>query len=351
MAEALGWRWEFGIQIPFLVLCMVISQLSIPDQLGLQDTNKTTVWQALAEFDTKGSVLLTFSISFLILGLGFGGNVLPWLHPLVVASLCIFAAGFPIFLWTQSRAEKPIMPLDLVTKPPRANLILGNAIASFISSSIYFNIPVYFQAVLLNSATASGLSLVFPTLVASIMGAITGFTISWTRRLKWSVLSGTIFYIIGTLSLVALRRGLPDVLYSLALVPFSLGQGQQFPGTVMCVLALSTQAEQAVVVSTLGLWRSLGNMVGIAVCSLILQNALVYYLHLYVQGSDKQEIIDRVRASIEAIAELEQPYREQVVRSYEASLRLVFTFCVGIAIVSMFLILPTRIPRLGQKKH
>jgi hypothetical protein len=169
--------------------------------------------------------------------------------------------------------------------------------------------------------------------------------------LKWNIVSGTIFYIIGAICLAALHRDLPEAFYSLALVPFSIGQGQQFPGTIMSILATSSQAEQAVVTSTLMLWRSLGNVLGVAFSSLILQNALLYYLHTFVQGDEKEEIIARVRASVEAIADLEQPYREQVVLSYEASIKLVFIFCIGIACVSMLIILPIKLPRLGQKKQ
>lgn len=68
MAEALGWRWEFGVQIPPMVICLCISAVAIPDDLGIQGERKSVV-QAIREFDAKGSVLLTLSVSFLILGL------------------------------------------------------------------------------------------------------------------------------------------------------------------------------------------------------------------------------------------------------------------------------------------
>ena len=68
MAEALGWRWEFGVQIPPMVLCIGIATVAIPRDLGIVGERKG-VYQALREFDAKGSLLLTASISFLILGL------------------------------------------------------------------------------------------------------------------------------------------------------------------------------------------------------------------------------------------------------------------------------------------
>ncbi|KJK80191.1 hypothetical protein H634G_04430 [Metarhizium anisopliae BRIP 53293] len=350
MAEALGWRWVFGIQMPPLVTCLCISAVAIPVDLGIMGERKT-VMQAIREFDGKGSLLLTVAISFLILGLNLGGNVMPWSHPFVIASLIIFAVCFPAFIWIESRVSKPIMPLRLIRESPRSNLVFSNAIAALLSNAIFFNIPLYFQAVLLMSATDSGLRLVAPTLVSSFIGALTGFAITWTRRLKWPLVCGVISYLVGTICLFSLRRSLPPVAYFLTLLPSSIGGGFQFPGTFMAILASSPQSEQAVVSSTLILWRSLGMVLGIAVSSLLLQNALVFYLEDYVSGELKDAVIRRVRASVEAVAQLDEPYREQVIRAYESSLRLTFGFCIFMAAISVAFVMPMKLKRLPARKY
>ncbi|KAL7937893.1 MFS general substrate transporter [Trichoderma chlorosporum] len=346
MAEALGWRWEFGVQVPAILLCLAVVVLVIPDDIGLKGPRKR-VWDALGEFDFRGSVLLTVSTTTAILGLNFGGNIYPWTHPFVIASLSIAAVAFPTFLWVESRVPKPIMPLHLIRHSPRANLVFSNFIAALLSNSIIFNIPLYFQAVLLSSATSSGLRLALPSITSSIIGGSTGFAITLTRRLKWPVVSGTVWYLIGCLTLCCLHRGMSSIVYLVVLIPQSIGQGFQFPGSFMAILASSSQAEQAVVTSTLILWRCLGLVLGIAMSSLVVQNALVYYLDAFVEGQDKAEIIERVRASVEAVARLEEPYREQVVQSYEASLRLTFILCTVIAAVSVLIVLPIKLPRLA----
>jgi hypothetical protein len=60
-------------------------------------------------------------------------------HPFVIASLCIFALGFPAFLWVETTAAKPIMPLRIVQAAPRANLIFSNVLAAVMSNAIIFN--------------------------------------------------------------------------------------------------------------------------------------------------------------------------------------------------------------------
>ena len=182
------------------------------------------------------------------------------------------------------------MPLKLIRHNPRASLIFGNFLAAVLVNAIMFNVPLYFQAVLLESATNSGLRLVIPSICASCVGTATGFLITYTRRLKPPLVAGAILVLIGTVCLSFLRRGLPNWAYLLFLVPSSLGQGFQFPGTFMAILAVSDQKEQAVVTSTLILWRSLGMVLGVASSSLVVQNALYKYLEDFVTGPDKQKV-------------------------------------------------------------
>jgi MFS family permease len=68
MADNLGWRWEFGIQVFPIALCLTMATWSIPHDLGLQ-SKKGNFVQAMKAFDFRGSLLLTTSTTFLILGL------------------------------------------------------------------------------------------------------------------------------------------------------------------------------------------------------------------------------------------------------------------------------------------
>lgn len=63
----------------------------------------------------------------------------PGAHPFVITSLAICAIGFPIFLFVETKVEKPIMPLGPLRTAPRANLIFSNFIVGLIYSCILFN--------------------------------------------------------------------------------------------------------------------------------------------------------------------------------------------------------------------
>ena len=182
------------------------------------------------------------------------------------------------------------MPLKLILFNPRAGLIFSNSIGAIIANAVIFNIPLYFQAVLLESATSSGLRLVIPTLFASAVGTATGFLITWTRRLKWPLMSGTILLFLGTTGLSLMQRGMPSWIFLVLLIPSNMGQGFMFPATFMAVLVVSDQTEQAVVTSALILWRSIGMILGVALSSLLLQNALLFFLDMKVCGPEKHEV-------------------------------------------------------------
>lgn len=214
----------------------------------------------------------------------------PWEHPFVITSLVIFGLAFPLFIYVESRVLLPIMPLKLIIHNPRAGLIIGNSIGAVIVNAVNFNIPLYFQAVLLESATTSGLRLIIPAIVGSAFGTLTGFLITATRQLKWPLTVGCLFVLVGTICFTLLKRGLPEWAYLLIQVPTSIGQGFIFPGTFMAVLAVSEQEEQAVVTSTLILWRSLGMVLGVASSSLVMQNALLWNLEALVKGPDKENV-------------------------------------------------------------
>jgi predicted MFS family arabinose efflux permease len=98
IADHLGWRWEFGIQIPFLVICLLIAILTIPRNLGIAEgVKRKTLLEAMKVFDFKGSILLTTSITFLILGIVSH-------HPLLPPTLLI---GSRILAVTSSPGRTP----------------------------------------------------------------------------------------------------------------------------------------------------------------------------------------------------------------------------------------------------
>jgi len=292
LCDKIGWRATFAIQIPMLVVIFINGYFTTPTTLGpnLAKRAGQGLLDAMKGFDIAGSILLTGSVAFLILGLNLGGNIYPWSHWLVITSLVVAVLAGSLLVHVESRAGRPVMPLHMLFTKPRGNMVFNNFFSQMGINTIIFNAPLYFQAVKLESASTSGFRLAGPTLALTVCGVSAGFIMTATGRMTWLIVTGSLFMLLGALCLSIMWDGIATWVTTIFLVPASIGQGLAFPATSVAVLATSPQADQAVMTSTLILWRSLGIVMGVSFSSLILQNALTAYLEQLVTGHNKAEV-------------------------------------------------------------
>ncbi|KAK8081184.1 transporter [Apiospora hydei] len=375
LAEHLGWRWIFASQIPVMLVCLAVSAVVIPPDLGVQvqedyDGTVTTgrsLRDSLRDFDFVGSGLLCIILTTMILGLNLGGQILPWSHPIVASALVVCAACIPLFLYVEWRcASHPLVPLDFISRAPRANLLASNFISTMLTNSVLFNIrPARHPDPLRPPAHVPlrrDLGRLGPDGLHHRAHAKAALVPRRGRRL---------LPLAGALCLARLPgRSTPHWLAVAALVPTSVGQGLQNPGTFIAVLASAAeeggkrQNRQGLATSVMVLVRSVGQVVGIAASSLLLQGSLRHYLGQLVVGGGgggggresrsrsapvDDEVVKRVLASIESIASLEEPYRTQVVESYEKALRTLFAGLAILALVSLLILCPAKVPRIGGR--
>lgn len=292
LCDRIGWRWTFGIQVPPVLAILICAIFTTPSELGpnLAKNNNMSWRKILRIFDLFGSVLLSNAAAFLILALNLGGNILPWKHPLVIASFIISFIAALALLWVEARAYRPILPLAMLFTTPRSNLVFSNFFFQLGTYSVLFNAPLYFQAVKLDSPSLSGFRLAIPAFLLMICGVSCGFFMTRTGRMKTPQVAGSISGLIGAICLSTMWKGIPTWLATIFVIPPSAGQGLMFPATTLAVLATSTQEDQAVMTTTLVLWRQLGIVMGVAVSSLFVQNALIIFLEQYVTGPEKAKV-------------------------------------------------------------
>lgn len=355
LCDAIGWRAAFYVQLPFIAVYGILAVISCPDDLGpcLAKTQGKTIGQAFASFDKLGTLGMIFTVSGLILGVNLGGNVFSWTHPFVIASLVMALCAGIALVFIERKAERPILPLALLSTVPVANVMGSNFVAAMTTNSVLFNVPLYLQAVRQTSPTTSGFYLFPPLVGASITAIASGFYITFTRRLKPPMVLGTLSALGGAIAVSCLSADTPTQLVPW-LIPFvSIGQGFFFPAATIAVLALNSQEDQAVATTTLGLVRSLGSILGVALSSWILQNALPIYLNKHVTAPDeaaKERIIRTVRESIRSIRFLDPEHKKQVITAYAFSLRATFFSAIIFAAVSALMVCTVHLPRLQRQE-
>ncbi|OAL34718.1 hypothetical protein AYO20_05913 [Fonsecaea nubica] len=355
LCDYFGWRAAFFLQLPFIAVYGILAIFSCPDNLGpnLAKTQGKTLSQAFKSFDTYGMFGMILTVSGLILGVNLGGNVFIWTHPFVISSLVISAIAGVSLVFAERKAERPILPLRLFSTIPIANVIGSNFIASLISNTVLFNVPLYLQAVRQTSPTTSGLYLVPPLVGSSIAAMLTGLYITLRRRMKPPMVLASIMGLGGSIAVTCLSADTPTSLLPFLIPVVSIGQGFFFPAGTIAILALNSQEDQAVATTTLGLVRNLGSIMGVALSSWVLQNALPIYLNRYVTAPDaatKREIIRSVRESINSIRNLDPLHKRQVIDAYASSLRATFLLSIIFSILSILLIWPTQLPSLQTQE-
>ena len=313
LCDKVGWRGAFWVQMPFFLAYFLLSIFTVPGDLGVQKpkSERMTFSQLIRSIDMLGSVILVAAVTALIMGLNLGGNVFNWGHPIVIGSLAIFFVLAVVFVVYERKVEQPVMPLKLLTTNPRAGLIFGNFFGCISGSSMVFNAPLFFQAVKLESASESGMHMLGPSLVVTATSFFGGFLITYTRRCKPTlILSGLCLTAGGVMSSL-MHSNTPDALAMACIAISNAGQGLAYPSIVVSILATSEQEEQAMVITTFGLWGSLGSVMGVTISSWIFQNMLVYKLNEAVTGLNKEAIILMVRKSVQSIVDLDPLHQQQ----------------------------------------
>lgn len=153
-------------------------------------------------------------------------------------------------------------------------------------------LPLFFQVVLLDSASQAGGRLAIPSLATPIGGLIAGFVMSRYGRLIGLIRLGAFCMVVGNSLVTALKFYDSTWKYYVYIFPANLGQGILYPSTLFTNIATfehsgkynSTHlcgeeqadmcADHAVSASTVYLIRSMGTVWGVAVTAAIVQTVL-----------------------------------------------------------------------------
>lgn len=369
LCDQIGWRGAFLIQLPFIFILFVTAACTIPAGLGVKHirSERMSVMQLIRSIDLTGASILLLAATTLIMGLNLGGNVLPWSHPLVVSSLVAAFILSVVLVRYERGVPRAVVPIELLSRDPRASITFGNFFGAISVNTMMFNAPLYFQAVKLASPTDSGLRLVAASIAVTASSVGTGFLITWSRRLKPTIVIGGACMLLGGCAAGFMGVNTSNVVAMICVSFSSLGQGFSFPSLMVSILAATEQDNQAIATTTLGLFRNLGSVMGVSISSWIFQNSLIYELDRKVTGAEKDHIIGLVRKSIRAIAELDPFHQREglslagdflrgltanqilVIGAYAMALRVTFFSAALWGAVMLLLHSRLRLPRLGSK--
>ncbi|MEU0160001.1 DHA2 family efflux MFS transporter permease subunit [Streptomyces sp. NPDC006261] len=265
----MGWRWCFYVGVPFAVIALVVLQKTLKLPVVKREGVKV---------DWTGAFFISAAVSLLLVWVTFAGDKYDWLswqtYVMVAGSVLL---GL-IFVFTESRAKEPIIPLRLfrnrtITLASIASLFVG--IAMF-AGTVFFS--QYFQLARGKSPTMSGVMTIPMIAGLFLSSTISGQVITKTGRWKAWLVSGG-FLVTAGLGLLGTIRYDTEY-WHVAIYMFVMGLGI---GMMMQNLVLATQNQVAPedlgsASSVVTFFRSLGGAIGVSALGAVLGNRVTHYV-------------------------------------------------------------------------
>lgn len=327
-ATQLSWRWIFYINLPLGIVALLVIASVLPAQT-------TKVSHAI---DYAGAALFAVALSAIILVSDLGGTEYAWTSSFIVSLAVVAVLALGGFIFAESRASEPVLPLNLFTNKTFA---LTSAVGLIVGFALFGSVtfmPLYLQVVKGSSPTASGLEML------TMMGGVlvtsigSGQLISRTGRFKVFPIVGTGLMTLGLFLLS--QVGVDTPVWTVSLMMLVLGLGL---GLVMQVLVIAVQ--NAVEYSNLGvatsgatLFRLIGGSLGTAVFGMIFATGLASNLAKTLPADTDAGALSQGFGA-QGLGQLSATVRDIYLHAFTDSLATVFLVAAVAALFSFILTL------------
>jgi len=265
LTDNFSWHWVFFVNLPVGAVALLIIWRLLPPIKHPERARS---------IDYLGSVVFAAALVPILIGLT-NKRTLEWNDPLVGGLILVGLAFSALFVWVESRASEPILPLSLF----RNRSISVSLIAVFLASFGFFGaiifIPLWFQTVLGSSATESGYQ-ILPLLAGLIVSSVvSGQVISRTGRYRWLIVVSMALVAVGIALMTQLRgdTSLGEMLPWMVVA--GMGIGPSLAAFTIVVQNAAPFAQLGAATGALTFFRQVGGTVGLALGGTLFGSALI----------------------------------------------------------------------------
>jgi EmrB/QacA subfamily drug resistance transporter len=254
LTEHLSWHWIFYINMPVGLIALFIIWRLLPNIRRAGSARN---------LDYVGGAVFTVAISSLLVGLT-NKQTSDWTDPYVGGLIAFGAALFLVFLFIESRAKEPIVPLDLWRNRTYASSITSTFLISFGFFGAIIFLPQWFQFVKGVSPTDSGLqslALLAGLIVSSIAA---GQIVARTGKYKAVILAGLATMAVGLFLMSGLRSNTDLPMLWLWMFITGVGIGPTLSVFTIVVQNAVPFSKLGVATSNLTFFRQIGGSIGLA---------------------------------------------------------------------------------------
>ncbi|MDR0592782.1 MAG: MFS transporter [Bifidobacteriaceae bacterium] len=342
----LGWRWCFWSAAPLAAAAggVLQFQLKMPKSAG----------RASPKVDWPGAALVTVAVCALLVWISFAGHSFAYGSWQTAALLGGFAVAGGAFVWVESKAANPIIPLWLMGRPTTA-LAVAASIAvgvGMFGASVFLG--QYYQVARGYSPTAAGLMMV-PMMLGVLASSV--FIGRWVSRAgvwKPFVVAGSVFLVGGFGLMATVRFDTPLVLIAAYGLVTGLGVGMTMQNLVLAVQNSVSVHDVGAASSVVTFFRSLGGAVGIQVLGSVFAADVSRLVRervarLGASGGGGGAGVGNTDSMSLDLAKLPKPVADAVRSAYGDSVGRLFLIGAAVSVLSLVATLLMRGTRLAAK--
>jgi EmrB/QacA subfamily drug resistance transporter len=319
--DHLTWRWAFWINIPVALVVLAVGAVAIP-----------SLAKAAAKpvIDYAGILFVGLGASGLTLATSWGGGTYAWSSPVIIGLFAASTAALAIFVWVETRAADPILPIRLFASPVFTVCCMLGFIVGFAMLGALTFLPTFMQFVDGVSATTSGLR-TLPMVAGMLITSIgSGNIVGRTGRYKVFPVAGTAIMAVAFVLLSRMDAATPTWQQSLYLFVLGTGIGLCMQVLILVVQNTSSFADLGVATSGVTFFRTIGSSFGAAIFGSLFANFLAGRIEPALAAGGAPP---RAAQSPQALHALSPQMAAPIIDAYADSLGRVFLCAVPVAVV------------------
>ena len=275
ITDTFSWNWIFYINIPIGLVSLFILWRLLP---AIRRP------EAGQNIDYLGAAVFTLAIVPFLIGLT-NKQTGQWTDPAVGGLIVLGVVFGLVFLWVESRAKEPIVPLNLFRIPTFSISVAAMFLAAFGFFTLVVFLPRWFQTVGGNSATEAGYSLL-PLLAGLIFSAIaSGQIVARVGRYKWLMAGSLALLALALFLFTNLRADTDRPVMWLWMALAGLGIGPSFAVFTLIVQNAVSPDRIGVATSSLTFFQQIGGTVGLTLAGTILADKITTELPARLVGA------------------------------------------------------------------
>ncbi|MGQ4381946.1 MFS transporter [Streptomyces sp. SAS_270] len=283
LTEYLNWRWCLYVNIPIAVIAVFGALALLHDRPG----------HTGARLDVPGALMGCGGLVAIVYGFS-EAEPRGWSDPLVVTMFAIGVVLLSTFVWWQTRAPSPLLPLHIIKDRNRAGCFLTMGLAVIGMFGMFLFMTYYLQVILGYSPVKTGMAFL-PLTVAIIIGS-TQISARLMNHVapRMLMVPGMILAASGMLVFTQLEV---DSSYATHLLPGLLLMGLGMGLTFMPVFATATAGvapqDAGVTSATVNTSQQVGGSIGTALLNTIATTSSTAYVAAHLRGPAHRDLIIR----------------------------------------------------------